>query len=284
MHSIFTAIVFVTCLSITTATAGISISQSVDKAEIAFTDTVTFQILLTWDGPQFGYRFDRPLDPQFTSLKGVGFTSAISSEGVGENEVTTKRFSYRLIPTLSGTGRVDPVQIGYVRVLDSIPGELLTEEMTLSIAKPIARSEQGASSTWLYLLGSVVLLGGAIVGFILSRRFKGDHAPALSPKEQFLSELTEIKRASGNDMKKFQYQLYTALADFTRSYCSVDPNGMDVETLSSTLSSSELSEDAAKKITSWLVRAERDKYQPIQSAPGDTIRLESEIRTLFEKF
>ncbi len=283
MRLIYTAIIILTFLLIQPAMAGISISQSVDKTEIAFTDTVTFEVLLNWDGPQFKYRFDRPLDPQFISLKVVGFTSAISSEGVGEDEVTTKRFSYRLIPTLSGTGRVDPIEIGYVTYPDSLPGELLTEEMRLIIAKPIAKNEEESSSIWLYIVGCIILLGIGVTGFVIYKRSQNDHVTMLSPKEKFLDELASIKRESGSDMKKFQYQLHTALTEFVKMHCSVDPVGMDIETLKTALNKAKLTDEASNKISSWLIQAERDKYQPIQTAPGDTIRLESEIRTLFEK-
>jgi hypothetical protein len=36
-------------------------------------------------------------------------------------------------------------------------------------------------------------------------------------------------------------------------------------------------------IGGWLKRAEREKYIPLQAGPGETIRLESEIRDFFMK-
>jgi hypothetical protein len=36
-------------------------------------------------------------------------------------------------------------------------------------------------------------------------------------------------------------------------------------------------------ICGWLKRAEREKYIPLQAGPGETIRLESEIRDFFAK-
>jgi len=108
------AVLGATVLAAAVAAEGISVTQSVDRFSIPFEDSVHFEIVLQWDGPQTAYLFPKPLNPTFERLKVRGLTSSISSSGSGEAETTTKKFRYTLIPTASGTGRIEPVTISYL--------------------------------------------------------------------------------------------------------------------------------------------------------------------------
>ena len=120
----------------------ISISQSVDRFTMPYEDSVHFDIILKWNGPQSSYLFTSPLNPTYNGLKVRGFTSSISTTGSGDNETTTKRFRYTLIPVSPGEAYINPVTVPYISWPDSIPGELVTEAMTIQVAQPELSGDQ----------------------------------------------------------------------------------------------------------------------------------------------
>ena len=265
--------------------AGISVSQALNKADMAYEDSATFEITLQWPGPQYAYRFDRPLDPDFDRLKVTGFSSAISSTGTGADEVTYKRYVYTLVPTLSGPARIEPVTITYLAYPDSIPGELVTEPMTIQIADPVpVKAGDEGMPVWGWLLIGIGVMSFGTVG-LLARR-KRSELPVeseMTPAETALERLDVLKKEAGGDFKKFQTGLYALLGNFAREQLGLDIEALDDEALSVALADSDLSTDAKTKLTGWLIAARKDKFRPVTAAPGEAIRLESEVRELFEK-
>lgn len=263
---------------------GISISQSLDRFNIPFEDSVHFEIVLQWDGPQSAYLFTKPLSPFFDRLKARGVTSSISSTGSGSDEATTKRFSYTLVPASPGVGRIDPIIISYISWPDSVPGELVTEAMTVQIAEPGQSVKQSSGrSVWIVIAVSLAVLG--LAAFVLVKRSR-DRKPKVVEKipiEQFLEDLTGLKHEAGSDLKKFQTGLYKIMMEFLSAKYGINPDGISDDDIGGALEPTNLSDSQKRQISLWLVQARRDKFRPVAGAPGETIRLETEIRQFFEK-
>jgi hypothetical protein len=278
------AVLVVTAFSAPVAADGISVTQSVDRFNIPFEDSVHFEIVLQWNGPQTAYLFPEPLHPTFERLKVRGLTSSISSSGSGEEEITTKKFRYTLIPTASGIGRIEPVTISYLTWPDSIPGELLTEAMTVQIAEPVPQVEKGTGS-FVWGVAAVVTVVGSVVVFVLvwRARRKKPQEIVKTPVAQFLDELTALKQEAGGDLKKFQTGLYKILSGFLTAQYGLNPDGVPDDEVEKLLEPTDLAESQRKQISAWLVQARRDKFRPVVGAPGETIRLEAEIRRCFEQ-
>ncbi len=265
--------------------AGISISQSLDKSSVAFEDSATFEIRLRWDGPQSAYRFEKPLDPYFDRLKVTGFSSSIGSEGVGDEEFTTKTYSYTLVPMSAGLGKIAPVTVPYIAMPDSVPGELITEAMTIRIAEPVPIAEStGLAATWLLILITMIIVAGIVAAIVYVSRRRQDTAPIRkSPQEIVLDGLSELKDSASTDMKKFQTGLYAILSGYLAAQYNIQAEALADEDLQQELDKVDLNPQFRQKIGQWIIEARKDKFRPVSSSPGDTIRLESEVRAVFEK-
>jgi len=261
----------------------ISISQSLDRFSIQFHDSVYFDIVLKWEGSQSAYLFSKPLNPSFHRLKVRGYTSSISSTGFGDNEVTTKRFRYTLIPTSAGTAQIDPVAVSFISWPDSVPGELFTEAMTVQIAEPPPPAEEGSDKTVLIVIVTFVVVGFLAFALVKWVRSKQPKEVQKSPIEQFLEKLTEIKQEAGGDFKKFQIGLYENLAVFLETMYHIEPDKLADNEIDSALKATDLSDSQRVQIARWLTQARQDKFRPVASKPGETMRLETEIRQFFEK-
>jgi hypothetical protein len=100
---------------------------------------------------------------------------------------------------------------------------------------------------------------------------------------QFLDELTALKQEAGGDLKKFQTGLYKILSGFLTAQYGLNPDGVPDDEVEKLLEPTDLAESQRKQISAWLVQARRDKFRPVVGAPGETIRLEAEIRRCFEQ-
>jgi len=262
----------------------IAISQSLDRFNIPFEDSIHFDIVLQWQGPQSSYLFTSPLGPSFDRLKVRGFTSSISSTGSGDDEVTTKRFRYTLVPTSAGDATIDPITVSYISWPDSVPGQLVTEAMTVQIAEPLLPVEEdGTAAWWIVIVGSVAVLG--LIAFVLARWSAARQPKEIekTPVEQFLDRLTALKREAGGDLKRFQVGLYENMAAFLKAQYDIESDRLGDDELAGALEVTDLNDDQKEQIGRWLVQARRDKFRPVVGAPGETIRLETEIRQFFEK-
>lgn len=277
---------FACCLTAASGMAqDISISQMLDRAEMAFEDTARYEITLTWQGPQWAYRFDRPLQPDFDRLKVQRYSSSITSSGSGTGETTTKVYQFELIPTLAGRGHIYPVTVEYLRWPDSIPGQLTTEAMAVSIAEPVpvTVADEGGFGWWWLILVIVVLGGGAGGAIVMMKRRSVGRQPVRIPRDQFLENLEILKRESGPDLKKFQTGLYRYLVRYLSDEFQLELSGCSTVQISDRLRDTSMIENHRNQICGWLERAEREKFSPTAPAPGETIRLESEVRRFFER-
>ncbi len=262
---------------------GISISQSLDRTSVAFEDSARFEIVLNWNGPQSAYLFGQPLSPHISGLRVHGFSSSIMSTGEGDAEITTKAYRYTLVPTTSGVGRIEPVSISYVTWPDSIPGELVTEAMTVNVAPPRpAEPEHGSSVVW--VVAVVVIAALVTAGVVVRRtRAKKPVEPVRTALQVFLDGLAGIRKEAGNDLKEFQTRLYLIMSEFLSAQYSINVDSLSEDELQGALDETGMSREVKMKVAGYLLTARRDKFRPVTTAPGDTIRLETEIRDLFEK-
>jgi hypothetical protein len=201
------ALVILTALSTGSVWAdGISITQSLDRTEMAYDETASFEIVLSWPGPQSAYRFDKPLRPRFDRLKVQRFSSSVSSSGTGPEEITTKKYLYELVPTVSGPGTIDPVAVAYVSWPDSIPGELFTEALTIQIAPPVAAEPEEDGNIWpfIFLGVAIVVVGGGAAVIWMRKRVPA--AAVLTPAERVIEQLTGLRAECGHDLKIVSFQ------------------------------------------------------------------------------
>jgi len=263
---------------------GIAVSQRIDRHETPFEQPVQMEIALSWNGPQSAYLFDKPLRPDLERLKVREFSSSISSTGSGLDERSVKVYRFTLVPTSAGTGRVDPVAISYVSWPDSTPGELYTEAMSILIADPVPPPKPGEIGViaWIGIGFGGMMLVGLIILIAKNRRDEPVN-PFLTPRQEFLERLTALKSEAGSDFKKFQSGLYKLLVEFVRDEYKVTIDEASEGLFAEKLAQTSLTEDRQKVVEGWLRSAHRDKFRPVSAAPGDAIRLESEVRTFFEK-
>lgn len=262
----------------------ISVSQSIDRTEMRFEDTATYEIVVSWDGPPTKYRFEKAMRLETDRLKVASFSSTVNSRGTGPDEVSSKVVQYRLAPTGSGVGRIEPLAIEYTEWPDTTIGVLMTDAITISIAQPVpvkAESDNGTPA-WIWLLIIVVLAGGA-VGVFFWRRDRPSAPPPRTPAEAFLDDLAVLRKESGSDLKHFQTGLYKILVVFISVFFRIDVNGRTTDSILADLDKVEVNRETKDTLADWLRRAEREKYAPVKAAPGETIRLESEIRSFVEK-
>ena len=262
----------------------IEISQSLDKFETDFEDSVQFEITVQWDGPPHVYLFNKPLNPTFSYLKAGTLSSRVSSIGSGEDEKTTKKFKFILYPTQSGQAIIEPINVKYLKYADSTEGELVTEMMTVTVAAPIPiEKSKGVNPYYIILFGFLISVGILLTVIIVkNKKNKEISKPEKTNREIFLEKLSEVKNNAGSNLKEFQSGLYNILLEFFMNEYKLDLSEVDDEDITKKIDETKLTQFQKENLTGWLLKAKKDRYQPIQSSPGETIRLESEIRNLFE--
>lgn len=266
------------------ASAGITLSQSVSTSKISYNDSVLFKITLEWNGPQSAYLFRKPIRPNFDRLEVRGFSSSISSSGSGDNETTYKTYSYILVPTSGGEGTIESATIEYLIWPDSIPGELVTEAMAVSIGQPVRKQAEKNDNSLYFIIAMAVIAGiGSTVVFVLHRRKEASREIVQSPSEKSLEQLTALKESAGNDLKEFQSGLLDIIEQFLIGRFDLDVASIDDDNLDDKLRTLTLSAKETEQVAGWIKRARRDKFSPVTSEPGEIVRLEVEVRKFLEK-
>lgn len=267
-----------------TANSDISVSQNLSRNKIAFEDSVLFEVKIVWDGHQARYLFEKPLAPTVDRLSVGSVSSSVSSVGVGGSEQTTKTFKFSLHPNASGAGYIAPISISYIIWPDSLPGELHTEAMTVQIAEPLPVSLESDSAIPLWMLVTVILLGGGTAAFFIYRsKTSSSVNDQPDTKEQFLIDLERIKKDAGGDFKRFQNGLWRILREYIRNKVGIDPEKYNDSKLTKVLIDAGIDNGEAGRLAVWYMKARQDKFKPVKTEPGDLVRLETEIRNLFEK-
>jgi hypothetical protein len=267
-----------------TGHASISVAQSIDRTEMAFEDTAAFRITVTWDGPGYAYRFEKAFRVNSDKPKVARYSSSVRSTGSGPSEVTTKVFEYQMTPLLSGVATIDPLIIEYVSWPDSLTGQLVTDAVSLAVAEPIPTElrEKGELSGGLIALIVVAVVGVGIGAFALFKpKPKADKVK--SPAETFLEQLDAARKDAGTDLKRFQTGVHRGLITYIQHRYGRDLTGQSAHAISQELAAVESDQNMRETLAGWLARAEREKFSPLAPAPGEVSRLESEIRSFFEK-
>lgn len=286
-QTFLTGLAFLLAAGSITRADGINVSQSLDHAAIAYEESATFEIKLTWNGPISAYLIDGPIRLDLQRLTVERYASSISASGSGPNEITTKTFTYTLKPSASGLGLIESLEISYISWPDSIPGTIFTSSLEISIANRQKKSELSSgwrNNTTVIGLGILILAGMVGAGaLVFVRRRKRSMENVKSPVERFLAELRNLKTEAGSDLKLFQIGLFKYLVIFLSEHCSLKLAGLTSDEIIARLDSTNLTLSQRDSIAGWLRRAEREKYSPSTASPGETIRLETEIRQAFEK-
>ncbi len=287
LRSFSKLLTFVFILAMVSSAAAIDLSQSLDKASIAYEEEAVLTITIRWSGSQTAYLFDRPVQPELEKLKVQKFSTSVSSQTTDIGEVTTKTFSFTLIPIGSGTGRIQPMTIHYVSWPDSLPGEMATTEMSVNIAaaKPVKKSSGLFSKLkpviWIPLVA--FLTGGAgVVTMLYLKKRRRPVMEVKSPGAVFLEGLSALATDAGSDLKRFQTGLYKLLVSFIHDQFGLEVAGKSADEIAQAIDGISLPESQKAKLSGWLIRADREKFSPLPPAPGETIRLETEIRQFFE--
>jgi len=268
----------------TPAARSLELSQSLDRTDIAYEEEVNLRIAVSWDGPTLAYRFDKPLRIESDRLKVARYSSKVSSTGTGAEEVTTKLFTYTLTPTSAGLAHIEPIVLEYIHLPDSATGQLTTDALTVEIADPVpveTTSGDTSVATWLVLLVSLAGIAGFVV-FMILRKKTPKEAPR-TPVDAFLEDLTVIKSDAGLDLKRFQTGLYRITVAYLERATGRQLAGQSISAVLAAMDAADLNTAQQEQIGNWLTRAEKEKFSPSTATPGETIRLESEIRAFFEK-
>ncbi|MBI5268019.1 MAG: hypothetical protein HY851_12395 [candidate division Zixibacteria bacterium] len=264
----------------------ITVSQSLNRTEVPYESTAVFEVVLTWSGPSGAFMFNRPPHLELERLKVAQVSSTVSSSGVAPNEVTTRKINFVLKPTSSGLATINPAGFEYLRLADSVAGSVSTQALTLTVAEPIRvtkRKAAMAASRWRLAVtagGVLVLLAG--VYLFVRRRNRRPRPVVQTPAELFIAELGALRQSSGSDLKRFQTGLYKLLITFLADEYRLALSGLTTRQALDLLEHTSLTPEQRVKFAGWLWRAEREKFSPLAVAPGETIRLEAEIRDFFE--
>jgi hypothetical protein len=265
---------------------GISLNQTLDHSDIPYESTAVLEVTLTWPGPTFTYLFDRPPQLMLERLKVAQVSSTVSSTGSGATEVTTRKVRFTLKPTSSGLAKIDPATFSYLRVADSVAGSVSTQALSLNIAEPIrvAKRKTALLASRIKLIISAAVVMTLIVGLYIVIRIRNRRPRPVvkSPAELFLDEVGVLRQATSGDLKRFQTGLYKLLVAFLARQYQLSLAGLSTQQMLDLLEHTTLSEGQKQKIAGWLWRAEREKFSPLAPAPGETIRLEAEIREFFQ--
>jgi hypothetical protein len=250
-----------------------------------FESTAVLEVSLSWPGSASEYLFDRPPQLALERLKVTKISSTVATNG-GGGEVTTKVVTFTLKPTSSGLGKIDPAIFGFLHLADSVAGTVSTQALTVSIAEPIRVAKRKvaiATSRTRLTIAAVVVLA-LISGLYLFVRFR-NRRPRLvvkTPAELFIEELGVLRQIAGGDLKRFQTGLYKLLVAFLANQYQVNLAGLSTKEMLDLFDHTSMTEYQKEKIAGWLWRAEREKFSPLAYAPGETIRLEAEIREFFQ--
>lgn len=277
----FAALFSIIFLLSNATTLAIGLSQSINKTEMEFKDSLIFEITVEWEGSQFEYLFGGPLDPYFDRLRVRKFSSSINSTGTGDREKTIKKFSYTLFPTSSGTAKIDPIVISFISLPDSTRGQLLTEPVIINVAEPVFVEESESFPLWFLALGGFLLIGSVAAAFFLIKG-GGKKEEVFTPIQIALQELAKVKEDSRTDLKQFQAGVFSLLTKFSKENYQIETAGKSEAEIETAFADTNLDETRKRQIKDWIVNAEKDKFRPDVFSPGETVRLENEIRIFLE--
>jgi len=262
----------------------ISLTGSVDKTDIAFEDSVKLTVEIKWLGDISSYNFQVLPLPEAENLKVTGTSSSISSKTGETGDITVRTFKYVLRPTGSGVATIDPVVLDYLSFPDSTTGQLSTQEFKILVAARIPRGNETNLPLFAKILiglAALVVIGGVV---IFVRKYKAvDIEPVKTSEEEFLEGLETARKESQNDRKQFFTRLYKLLMMYLEGKYGLELSGKTAQSIVEQLDSIDLQPIFAEKVGQWLIQADKEKFAPGAGAPGDTLRLATEIDKTFRE-
>lgn len=268
---------------------GISVSAGLSRTTVPFDSTVTLRIALSWPGDQFAYLITSALKPEAERLSLLRYTSTAATSGTAQTPVTTKTYEFVFQPTSAGSGKILPITIHY-RLATQVPTDttqfqLVTEPLLLTIDEPEIARKKGAPALIPYPLGywllGVLALSTTFV-VVLVIRSRRPQVPQVSLEEQLLVKIGELRGECGDDVKRFQTGVYKELVHYVARANRVDLSGMMTDDIVHVIDASQMPEERKVKIGAWLLQAQRQKFSPAAFSSAEVLRLEQEIRLLFE--
>jgi hypothetical protein len=260
----------------------ISLSARLDKTEMPFEATAEVILEIKWVGGMGDYLFEALPLPSARGLKIQGTTSSISSFSENGVDYTVRLFKYTLKPTMAGTGVIEPFVLKYAAMPDSIPGELTSQSFQIAIAQPLPPKKK---SNWAFFIllgcGLIILAGSSLYIYKRAKKNRIPKETVKSPEEIFLDELAVLKKDAQIDRKLFFTHLYKSLLTFAENKYGVVVRGRSTSDILAELPTKEIALEMSERLSEWLTLADKEKYAPSGGAPGDVIRLISELEKYF---
>lgn len=264
---------------------GIGISAEIDKRQIPFEETVLLTVTVSWEGEQFLYQFDAFPMPELEMLE-ILSTSSSSSTRIGtadKTEETVQTYTYKLAPSNYGQGAIMPIKIVARHRETGTEYPLLTGRLEVTIDRPkpkeIETSDSGA--LWWVIIIVVVVTGGATAAIIILKRKsrKAEHEKV--PEQEYIDELTNIKRETVSDGKLFYSRLFRLLVRYLEAELDLSVSGKTGDEILAVVK--ELKNEETKlSLIVWLEKINRVKYSPSTPPAGDVEEMYSAVRYYLE--
>jgi hypothetical protein len=263
----------------------ISLAASINRADIPYEGSVDLTVEIKWIGDISRYSFEILPLPETSNLMVSGTSSSVSSGEENGHEITKRTLTYKLIPTNSGVGIIEPIVLNYVSRPDSIPGALTTQQFKVLIADPIPVKKKDRWS-WRWLLWVIIPAIAAAASAIALIFYRRSRRPVESPKSAesiFLENLETIKNEAGGDRRIFFTRLYRSLLEYLEKKHGLSYQSKTADMILSELSAKDMPDNQKEKISGWLQSAQKAKFAPGEGTPGDIIRLTTELEKFFQE-
>ncbi len=262
----------------------ISISAEVSRLTIAFEETDTLTVKLTWQGEPFLYQIDDFPMPGLEKLQILGSSSSVASKSDPDSpsgELTVRTYTYILEPVNYGTAVISPLTLNATNKLTQESHVLQTGKLTVEIAKPVPKKVQdtGVSST------TIGFSGGGVIAFVVAifivRRMRAKKVEEPTGDSAYVNDLETVKKETVADRKLFYSRLYRLLIKYLEKEQGLDLSGKTGEEVIIKLQDIENDEVKATFI-SWLERLQLEKYRPDAPASGEVEEMYRTVKKFFE--
>ncbi len=263
------------------ADIAVSLSSSVDRAQVPRDGQITLTVTASWDGPADALRFDWPTAPVATNLVLMGSNSGVGSSSSTKGPVSSKHYRYTFAPTEIGHATIDAVSLGWWPSTDTTSSvRILRTQPVVVTVGPSSKSVE----TWDWI--DIALVAAAVgVAVFLTWSVKRKRRPkeitdtsegARAGLEAALERLPTI-RISGDSAGCYQY-LWTTLAGYIETRWSLEAVGRSTEAVGKQLDQI----DDIKAEHAQALRETLESYDHSRFAPGrlDAAALDRDVESL----
>jgi len=202
----------------TAAESGIKLSAFVDNNKVPLNRTLTLIIRLQWYGNLDRYdvhQFDNPI---VENLEIVGTASSNKVVNVNNKATAIQDYEYTLKPKNLGMAYIEGIIIKYTDTVLDQDFRLVTNRISVEVTDPVA--EPGEHNPLFLIIGILVLLGVAIIFFVIQKRRKDkaqeEAEPEISLEEKYLEELKNA--VNFNDTELDVAEAFSALYKLLRRF------------------------------------------------------------------